>query len=299
MNNPLNEFIGVLQRELGSAPDHLEPEQMTRFDEQGKPRGNKNCWAVLYLDGRPAGAYGNWRTDFNATWVAGGRESMTPAERQALKARMQAERLRREAERHQQHQQAAQSALEQWLETNPATADHTYLTIKRIQPGIARQDSRGRLVLPLVDFEGEVTSLQFIEVNGSKRFLPGGRKKGAFIPVRQSNNATTTLISEGWATGQTLAEQHPQARVLAALDAGNLKPVALGARRTWPHSTLVICADDDRQSEHNTGRIKGRDAAIASGGLLALPEWPEGAPEDLTDFNDLDCWLKKTGVLYA
>ena len=34
----------------------------------------------------------------------------------------------------------------------------------------------------------------------------------------------------------------------------------------------------------------------ASGALLALPQWPEDAPEHLTDFNDLAVWLAGGGA---
>jgi putative DNA primase/helicase len=46
----------------------------------------------------------------------------------------------------------------------------------------------------------------------------------------------------------------------------------------------------------NPGATKAKAAAIASGALLALPQWPEDAPEHLTDFNDLAVWLARGGV---
>ena len=48
------------------------------------------------------------------------------------------------------------------------------------------------------------------------------------------------IICEGWATGCTLAEDKSDALVLAAIDAGNLKPVAIAARCRWPLEELVI-----------------------------------------------------------
>ena len=40
----------------------------------------------------------------------------------------------------------------------------------------------------------------------------------------------------------------------------------------------------------NPGRAAANAAAAAVGGQVAFPEWPEGAPDDLTDFNDLANW---------
>jgi putative DNA primase/helicase len=102
------------------------------------------------------------------------------------------------------------------------------------------------------------------------------------------------VICEGWATGCTLAEDDPQAAVLAAIDAGNLKLVALEVRRHWPKAELVIAGDDDRKTPGNPGATKAREAAIAAEGLIALPQWPAGAPEMLTDFNDLAVWSRRT-----
>jgi putative DNA primase/helicase len=138
----------------------------------------------------------------------------------------------------------------------------------------------------------ELTSLQFIAPNGAKRLLGGGRKQGCFIAVSGDEDAVHRIvICEGWATGCTLAENDPDALVLSAIDAGNLKPVAVAARRRWPSAELIIAGDDDRQTPGNPGATKAHEAAIAADGLLALPQWPENAPEHLTDFNDLNLWL--------
>nr|VFJ67451.1 MAG: putative DNA primase/helicase [Candidatus Kentron sp. FM]VFJ69182.1 MAG: putative DNA primase/helicase [Candidatus Kentron sp. FM]VFK17966.1 MAG: putative DNA primase/helicase [Candidatus Kentron sp. FM] len=103
------------------------------------------------------------------------------------------------------------------------------------------------------------------------------------------------IICEGWATGCTLAEDEPEALVLAAIDAGNLKAVAMEARHHWPSVERVIAGDDDRQTPGNPGATKARAAAIASGAVLAFPQWPEGAPDTLTDFNDLVQWARGAG----
>lgn len=92
-------------------------------------------------------------------------------------------------------------------------------------------------------------------------------------------------------TGCTLAEAEPAATVLAAIDAGNLNYVALAVRHRWPTAKLVIAGDDDRLTAGNPGATKARAAAIAVGALLAFPQWPKGAPNRLTDFNDLVMWL--------
>jgi len=147
-------------------------------------------------------------------------------------------------------------------------------------------------MLPVTTFEGSISSLQFIAPDGRKRLLSGGRKRGCFIAVAgDEDQAQRVIICEGWATGCTLAKEEPSALILAAIDAGNLKPVAVAARSRWPTAELVIAGDDDRLTPGNPGASKARAAAIAADALLALPQRPADAPEHLTDFNDLDRWL--------
>jgi len=144
----------------------------------------------------------------------------------------------------------------------------------------------------LTDFTGALASLQFIEPDGTKRLLPGGRKQGYPCPWRHPPTFQV-ILCEGGATGCTLAEDEPEALVLSAIDAGNLEPVAMGTRRRWPSAERVIAGDDDRLTPGNPGAAKARAAAMASGALLALPPWPEGAPDGLTDFNDLVLWERR------
>ena len=79
--------------------------------------------------------------------------------------------------------------------------------------------------------------------------------------------------------------------VLAAINAGNLELVALAAGCRWPSAELVIAGNDDRLTAGGPGATKAKAAAIVSGALLALPQWPEGAPKHLNDFNDLAVWI--------
>nr|VFK54171.1 MAG: Toprim domain-containing protein [Candidatus Kentron sp. TUN] len=179
--------------------------------------------------------------------------------------------------------------------TQPATIDHPYLIRKGIRvPSENRvRQCRELLVLPVMDFKANLTSLQFIAPNANKRLLSGGRKRDCFIPVQGDiANPSKVVIYEGWATGCTLFEDEPESTILAAIDAGNLKPVAINARNRWPFAELVIAGDDDRKTPGNPGATKAKEAAIASDALLAFPQWPEGAPDTLTDFNDLVQWQR-------
>ncbi|MBL4558296.1 MAG: toprim domain-containing protein [Rhodobacteraceae bacterium] len=91
------------------------------------------------------------------------------------------------------------------------------------------------------------------------------------------------LICEGWATGASLhiATGHT---VIAAMDAGNLMPVAEALRARFPEADLVLVADNDEKPDRdgNPGVEAARKVALAVDGRLAVPDSPG-------DANDLFC----------
>ena len=266
--------------------------KLLRFPTASKPR-SKNGWLIAYHDrGLPfVVVAGDWSTGAETKWIADTGETLTDAERRELKRRMADAKQARETEQASQWEQAATRAARVWHDSVPADQGHPYLLRKRTEPHSARQQGRD-LVLLLTDFTGKAWSLQTIDEAGGKLLMAGGRKAGNFIVVDGPDYLARILICEGYATGCTLAEIDPAALVLAAVDAGNLYAVTTEARKRWPDADIVVCGDDDRQTEGNPGATKARAAAIAAGARYALPEWPPAAPLNLSDFNDLHTWLK-------
>jgi len=279
--------LGALLAALPGADSKL-----LRFPTASKPR-SKNGWLIVYHDrGLPfVVVAGDWSTGAETKWVANTGETLSDAELRELKRRMADAKQAREIEQASQWEQAATRAARVWRDSVPADQCHPYLLRKRTEPHSARQ--RGQeLVLLLTDFNGKAWSLQTVNEAGDKRLMAGGRKAGNFIVVNGPDYPARILICEGYATGCTLAESDPAALVLAAVDAGNLYAVTTEARKRWPDADIVVCGDDDRQTEGNPGATKARAAAIAAGARYALPEWPPSAPLNLSDFNDLHQWLK-------
>ena len=279
--------LGALLASLPGADGKL-----LRFPTASKPR-SKNGWLIVYHDrGLPfVIVAGDWSTGAETKWISDTGETLSEAERRELKRRMADAKQARETEQASQWEQAATRAARVWRDSVPADQGHPYLLRKRTQPHSARQ--RGQeLVLLLTDFNGKAWSLQTVNEAGDKRLMAGGRKAGNFIAVGGPDYPVRILICEGYATGCTLAEIDPAALVLAAVDAGNLYAVTTEARKRWPDADIVVCGDDDRQTEGNPGATKARAAAIAAGARYALPEWPPAAPLNLSDFNDLHAWLE-------
>lgn len=251
-----------------------------RYNVEGDKPGRRNGWYKAHGDGRPAGRFGSWKADLDLSWRFRAGDRLSPADREIMRQHAAEARANRDAEIECQHREAAYKAERIQHASQPADPDHGYLVAKAIKPHRTRQ--RGDwLVLPVIGFDRQLWSIQFIARNGTKRLMTGGKKQGCFIAVNgRMPGASRVVICEGFATGATLAEAEPEALTLAAIDAGNLHAVATGARRQWPTTEIVICADADE-----VGIVKGREAAIAAGALLAVPEFPAGA--EGSDYNDL------------
>ncbi|MBW4934460.1 toprim domain-containing protein [Marinobacter sp. F4206] len=263
-----------------------------RTGSASKPR-SKNAWGVAYHSrGLPIIVIaGDWSTGAEMKWVAWNESSITPEERRELQRSMADAKQAREEEQARQWEAKAAAAARHWHSSHSADPEHPYLQSKGIQPHKARQNGC-ELVLLLTDFNGKAWSLQTINEAGNKRLMAGGKKAGHFVVVDGPEYPARILICEGYATGCTLAELDRDALVLAAVDCGNLKAVATGARNRWPDADLIVCGDDDRATPGNPGATAARAAALAAGARLALPEWPPEAPKHLSDFNDLHEWLR-------
>ena len=295
MTDALLQFRDAIRSTGLEPPDAIEPGTLHRFPGAGKGPSNRAGWCLLFDDGL-GGCYGDWSSGLSRTWFSRQGWPDSPQAQAALSRQIQAARLQAERSRRVRHAEAAHRARRIWDAAPAAPRHHAYLVAKGVESHNARL-YHGCLVLPVTGFEGTISSLQFIAPDGRKRLLSGGRKRGCFIAVAgDEEQARRVIICEGWATGCTLAEDDPAALVLAAIDAGNLEPVAVAARRRWPSAEIVVAGDDDRCTPGNPGATKAKAAAVASDALLALPQWPADAPESLTDFNDLARWLAGGGA---
>lgn len=173
---------------------------------------------------------------------------------------------------------AAQRAQRSWQRCKPANPGHSYLATKRIAVHGARQIA-DRLVIAFA-IDGAITSLQFIGPTGSKTFLRGGRKRGAYVALGDPPKTDGALIiAEGFATVASIREALGVATV-ASGDAGNLAPVALHLRKRFPNATIFLAADHDA---NGIGETRAREAARVVNGTVVMP------PNFGDDWNDVAC----------
>lgn len=217
-------------------------------------------------------------------------ESAPSETRNALRLQARIDReARQEAERA-RHAEMALKAEEFWESLPMERPDGTYLDRKGVGAhGDIRFDGK-TAVLPYRDADGKIWTIQTIPPweSAQKLYMKDARKEGCFFAAGRLENGKTILVAEGYATAASLAELTGQVAVVAG-DAGSLERVCLDLRARYPASLLVVCPDDDRVAvaagRPNRGMDAGIDAANASGGHLAAPEFPEGTPG--SDWNDL------------
>lgn len=291
MTEPAILFRDVLQSVYGPLDWLPEPDgEIHRFRVPSDKSGTLNGWYVLYSDGIASGAFGSWKSGGTSTWSS--REPCNNREFEQVRQRIEQAQRQREAEQHERQRMAANRAQRWWRDARRADPVHPYLVAKGIRAHSLRQ--RGDdLLIPLYVC-GELVNLQRIAPGGEKRFLFGGRIKGAYSSLGSITPDKPLCICEGWATGATLHESGYT--VAAAMNAGNLKAVALALRARYPDKEIIIAGDDDRQTDGNPGRTAAHAAAVAAGCLVTFPEWPANAPEHLTDFNDLANWSAAHGL---
>lgn len=255
-----------------------------RFHIPNDKPGTVNGWYVLYWDGIASAAFGNWKAGGKSTWC--NRESAEPRSVERLRQHIEQSRQQRTTAQLSRQQATAEVAQRWWVNAPHADPDHRYLIVKAVQPYGLRQRG-GHLLVPLY-VSGHLVNLQRIAHDGSKRFLSGGQVNASYSPLGRITPSRPLYICEGWATGATL--HRGGCTVAVAMNAGNLKSVALSLRVKYPDIEIIIAGDDDRQTRGNPGRAAATDAANASGARVSFPDWPAGSPDHLTDFNDLHTW---------
>ena len=299
----INEFKAAMQAAGINPPNHIIGDgQLHRFHIEGDKRGTKNGAYFLYLDGKPNGWFSNWRGT-TGKWSASGKaQSFTKEMRQQI----QLDRKQREEEKELRYEQVA-DLCERFYDQvfqdmqitdkrrdpnfklgdfpfdcvrNPKwTQPHPYLTKKCVRHHNAKV-IEGNLVIQIFEpfNPRRIVNLQFISPNGEKRFWPSAKKKGCCSVIGKDprGDENTILLCEGWATGASLNEETGH-KVIVALDAGNLLPVAQVIRRLYPKAVIIVCGDNDLSG---VGQKAAREAANEVGGRFIIP------PNVGQDWND-------------
>ncbi|WP_366212873.1 DUF927 domain-containing protein [Klebsiella pneumoniae] len=204
-----------------------------------------------------------------------------------------ADRQQREQERQKQaaedaeHRRATFARLYTGMRLRSIQGESEYLQSKGLTGFKYPLMPDGSLLLELVDESGAVTAAQTITPQGEKRLIKGSAKRGAYYAVNALERPQSVVIAEGLATALTCHLIRTDALTVAAIDAGNLLPVAEVMRRKYPQAQIIIAADNDHQQGGpesggtNTGKEAAEKAALSVAGWVSLPP-----TDNKTDWND-------------
>ncbi|RII26682.1 MAG: DNA primase [Geobacter sp.] len=273
-------FREAILNSLGYAPpSEIPPGKIERFPTSDK-RGDDNGWC-RFFDDCEGGVFGCWRQGISEIWHL--RKPRTPEDKAAFQAKVKQAQEEAERQREQERADCREKSAELWSKGRDVDAKHPYLVAKNVKPYGVKQ-LKDSLLIPVRDATGVLQGLQFIGLDGSKKFKTGTAVTGCYHSIGKPKDKL--LVAEGYATAATVHEITGYA-VAVAFNAGNLKPVAEALRAKLPDITLIICADDDHSTEGNPGLTKATEAARAVNGLLAVPSFPDNRGAKDTDFNDL------------
>ena len=229
------------------------------------------------------GSYGNWKNGAlpeKGVAIEYDGSGLSDIDREAIKLKQKEAQLVADRERRAKNKEAAKRAAKTW-EGLGREGRSQYLARKKVA-GIGVRYTRGTVVVPVCKINGDLVGLQFINADGSKKFLTGTPKSGAFHVLGVIVPDSPLVIAEGYATAASIhmATGYP---VVVAFDAGNVVKVSAELRKAYPDQVLIVAADND-----DAGLKYARQAAQRSRAQVVVPvfqEVPKG--QKLTDFNDL------------
>lgn len=247
-------------------PQSIAPGKWMRFPGCGKGRSNRAGWCRLITP--TLAIYGDWSTGLSEIWRDGSHRDDAESRRLLREARAREVEFLRG-----QRTKQARVAHEAGLEFERSILmHHPYLERKGFHElfGFVRGE---RLLVPMRDAVRyrDLINLQQIWPDGTKRFMTGGRAKGAIHRIG-APHAWHTVLCEGYATGLSLdaalSLMSPSHAVIVCFSATNLVSIA----EHFPKA--FIAADNDHSAT-------GEEAAKRSGLKWTMPY------EVGTDFNDL------------
>lgn len=231
-------------------------------------------------------------------------KGISAEEREHLQRQREQTKAREDAKRAKDKAEAALSAAELWRMASPVGRSE-YLVRKGVDAEACRFMPDGSIVIPLLRYDlpreqalqavqriypGERVHWKTGEALPSKVFTKGFQKARCSSRLGVVTPGCPILVCEGYATGLSIRmATDRRAPVFVALDAGNLVHVCSMLLGLYPEHWLLICADDDWQTEGNPGRSAAKKVAKELGRCdMVWPVFPPGVRgKKDTDFNDL------------
>ena len=289
--DPVTEFAMQMQAAgLQLAEPPILDGKVHRVKTLEDKSGQRSGAYAGYDDGHPTGWYQDHRNHSEPQKWSASFQQTEPLAKLHIKAHLANREFQRQQQESIKYQHHAKRCAQVFQLLPIANADHPYLKLKdvRVFPDVG-QDKQGRLVIPLMDENHKIHSLQRISSNGFKCLKKGAQKSGHFFVVgdKPLQNGEPILYAEGYATAASIAEATNRS-VVMTVDAGNMPKVAAKLSQHYPDSPHLFLADDDRNNAINKGVEKAKQAARLTNGHWLTPNFiADQIAYGMTDFNDL------------
>lgn len=289
------EFAQFMKSELPDLEDDLpqieaNSPKWTRLKLIGdKPGATSVSCKLTVSQNYASGCYKDFKNDRSGTWSVhfNRGQSSSGLRKGKVEQRRALDRMKQETIA---IQKAAAKRAYAIYENAKTPVNSLYLEDGKVEHHEFFRQSGRQLVAPIQNIGGAITSLQFINEKGEKRFLKGGEINGCFGLLggdfmKALSTAELLAIAEG---GRTAASIHQATGLPVAVgySAGNLQAVALAIKQKYPAIKLIICADDDFETPGNPGLTKAHGAAAAVDANVVKPDFSSNGGKG-TDFNDL------------
>ena len=263
-SSALELLYGALKEHGIPSPKCIRNIGFTRWGKNGR------YWATAYHDGY---CFGDFVNGFSSCVFSKKLESNWKEYRNSINeiAQDQSE------EQMKRYEAVACLASQIWERAKPCNS-HPYLQKKGIKYHALKTSDAGKLIIPAFSYDNKISTLQYINTDGEKRFLKNGRKQGCFHSIGELKNRI--LLCEGYATAYSIHEATKELTI-CCFDAGNLIHVAEKFRNHYLNSEMIICADNDI-----TGIKKAKEAGEAINAVVVFPIFKNRSTNP-TDFNDL------------
>lgn len=303
---PATETLNLL-RQYGLDPDPsqiIADGNVRRCPDTEKPGDRDSGWFVIHSlpNGRVVCTYGSWRRGEKDTKAVGEGGPLTDEERAELERLFEA----RKAEKARAAEIAAGEAAWIYSEETLPTEGHAYLSRKgvsshglRVMRSGSPYKRSGQLVIPIRNLAGAITSLQFIDRRGGKRFLAGGNVDQPVFWIGDPDEAETIALVEGYATGASV-HQATGWPVAVCFNAGGLVRVAKAIRGHFPRPVIVVAGDNDKTTSETAdnpfiafGETNETAKTLANPGLEAAQQAARACrgvavtPPETGDWNDV------------
>lgn len=261
-----------------------------RLSTRDDSRGQK---AVFYKADLRGGYALDHRTGEEVRWRPKGK-ALSSEERALARAIALKEQEERERERERGYEKTAKKLVASLERYSELTSPTPYLQSKgvAVEQGLYTDRAKRLTVVPAYDLNGKLWTVQYVQADGEKFFASDARQSGCCHPVggwTAVAAAPVVILAEGYATAATIAQVCGRP-TLACFNAANIVTVAAAVRERYPHKSIIIAADDDRELERKRGKNPGmqfaQQAAEASRAHVVKPVFGPGE-DTLTDFNDL------------